>query len=134
MRLPTPYKIKLIEEEFEGIKKKSIGKAAVEICKIYFRRKYEEIKFKRCTNGADLEIITGKKKFQIEIKGTKHNEIVWANLAVVSRKSYNLLKKGLKLYVTVRVRTKEPKIYILTYGKDFVMTREERWGIHPSKK
>ena len=113
---------------------KTIEKAAIEICKIYFQRKYKNVSFRIPESGADLEVmLSNKKVIPIEVKGTKHNTIKWKNLTAGGRDSYNLLKDGIQLFRVTEVRSKEPKIYIMIYGKHFEMTREYHWQIHPPR-
>src|SRR5215475_12751066 len=69
-----------------------IGKRAVEIVKLHFRRSHPGCTFVTPERGADLAVVlepTGPRQF--EVKGTADSSIAWQQLKVSSKASYNLL-------------------------------------------
>ena len=125
----------LSPEDLASLKGLNIADAAVEICRIHFRRENSAVTFPKSPNKADLCVVfTGAPAFDIEVKGTEEAGIAWNQFKVSGHPSYELLKKGMPLYRVSNVGSREVSIFILNYGEDFEMTPEPLWRIHPVKK
>lgn len=127
--------LSLNPEEFESLTGLNTADAAVEICRVCFRRQNLSVTFPRSPNGADLCIkFPDDPAFDIEVKGTKEPGIAWNQLKVSGQPSYDLLKRGMPLYRVSSVGSRNVTIFVLRYGEDYEMTPEPRWRVHPVKK
>ena len=109
--------------------------AAVEICRIHFRRENSGATFPKSPNRADLCVaFPGAPAFDVEVKGTEETGIAWNQFKVSGNPSFELLKKGMPLYRVSSIGSPRVSIFVLKYGEDFEMTPEPRWRIHPVKK
>jgi hypothetical protein len=125
----------LTPEDLASLKDLNSADAAVEICRIHFRRENSSVTFPKSPNKADLCVVfPGAPAFDIEVKGTEETGIAWNQFKVSGHPSYKLLKKGMLLYRVSSIGSREVSIFILTYGEDFEMTAEPRWRIHPVRK
>ena len=81
-------------------------------------------------DGADLKVSARGKSERIEVKGTESPTIAWQQLKVSSQKSYDALEnRDASMYRVVDVNGPRPRIYILTYGRDFTLEPEPRWTV-----
>jgi hypothetical protein len=110
-------------------KSATIGKRAVEIVKMYFRKNHQSCKFVKPEKGIDLHPVWGRSGAELEVKGTDSQDISWSKLAVSSKHSHDLLKKGLPLYRVTGVFTASPTIHIPQSGVHFEMKPELRWHL-----
>ena len=110
-----------------------IGKRAVAIAEIYFRRKDPHCKFVDPPRGADLAVVLemdGRKFF--EVKGTADSDIAWQKLKVSSQSSHDLLKEGSASVLRVTdVFGAVPVVYELRCGQHFQLEPEPRWTFKP---
>ena len=110
----------------------STEKKALYIVEKYIRDECgEHAEIEDDRNGADLRIsVDGKTVKRIEVKGTASNDLAWSQLKVSSQKSHDALKSGdAWMYRVVDVDGTHPRIYILTYGRDFKLEPEPRWAV-----
>ena len=125
----------LTDDEFILVSKMPCENAAVEICKIHFRRTDPSAHFSSPGNGADLRVRRGSGlELDLEVKGTESLGIAWAQLKVSSQQSHDRLAKGMPIYRVTGVRARAVKIFILRYGIDFEMSHEPRWRVHPPRR
>ena len=81
-------------------------------------------------DGADLRVSVDGKTERIEVKGTESPAIKWQQLKVSSQKSHDALKnRDASMYRVVDVNGPCPRIYVLTYGRDFTLEPEPRWAV-----
>lgn len=126
--------LRLRDDEFASLKGLKVAVAAVEICKIHFRRQNSDVTFPPSPNNADLHVkFPGDSGFDIEVKGTEKLDIAWNQFKVSGTPSYEMLRNGMPLYRVSGIRSDKVKIFILKYCEDFEMTPEPRWRIHPRK-
>ena len=107
-----------------------IGKRAVEIAKIYFRRKDPRCQFGTAAKGADLHVIlsNGAPAIDIEVKGTASIGVAWQQLKVSSQHSWRLLaEEKVSVFRVSEVFERSPSIYVLVHGRDFDLEKEPRW-------
>jgi len=131
----TPIPIKLMEGEVRKLNAKypcgkvsaGIGKRAVELVRLYLRKRYPGCRFRENPKkGVDLAI--DSPKMLIEIKGTEDKDISWGKLKVSGKTSYlNLTEKRVRIYRVTDVYGRVPQIHELVYGKHFKLTCEPRW-------
>ena len=109
----------------------STERKALHIVEKYIRGEYgEQVEIKEDRDGADLKIsVAGQTVKRIEVKGTKSKDIAWSQLKVSSQKSHDALKGGAPMYRVVDVDGTQPRIYVLTYGRDFTLEPEPRWAV-----
>lgn len=111
-------------------KSSEIGKRAVDIVKIYFKDNNQNVHFSpESIEGIDLIAIIGNQRIKIEIKGTAEKGIARSKLGVSGKKSHDYLENGMPLYRIANVYGRIVKIFILKYGEDFKMDKEDRWKI-----
>ena len=109
-----------------------IGKRAVEIMKLHFRRLHPGCSFVSPHPGADLALLVGPVPAQYEVKGTADKGIAWQQLKVSSRASYELLSTCAASVLRVTsVFSDEPLVYELRCGVDFTLEPEARWCVKP---
>ena len=78
--------------------------------------------------GADLRVTIDGKTERIEVKGTESPTIDWPQLEVSSQQSHDALKDGeASIYRVVDAAGMNPRVYILTYGKHFILEPETKW-------
>lgn len=106
---------------------------AEEIVKIYLSLKYSGCTFEQGTNGADLKVITTTDSFEIEVKGTKQENIAWTSLKINGNPSYRRLKADMPMYRVTGVFKDQPSVLILKYSQDFEMIQEDRWRVRAKK-
>lgn len=135
------FRVKLNLEEFQQLNGRfppsrgsgDIGKRAVEIVKIHFRRSHPGCTFIAPQRGADLAVVlepTGPRQF--EVKGTADASIAWQQLKVSSKASYELLTRCEASVLRVTdVYGDEPIVYELRCGVDFRLEPEPRWCFRP---
>ena len=83
MKLPEPIAVKLSTAEHQRLNKLPTGTAAIEICKIFFVRKYKNVQFEHPKNGPDLKVIISSNNIiKVEVKGTRRNSIAEKNLKI----------------------------------------------------
>lgn len=129
-------KIELLldDREFALLRGLKTAKAAVEICKIYFRRQNPDVAFPPSPNKADLHVqFPSTAGFDVEVKGTEEPDIAWNQLKVSGKPSHDMLKDGMSLYRVSNIGSRKVSIFILKYGEDFEMIPEPRWTIRPIK-
>ena len=81
-------------------------------------------------DGADLKVSARGKSERIEVKGTESPTIAWQQLKVSSQKSHDALEnRDASMYRVVDVNGPCPRIYVLTYGRDFTLEPEPRWAV-----
>jgi len=111
-------------------KNSDIGKMAIEIVKLYFKRKDSKVIFqigKR--NQPDITVICMKKSVGYEVKGTQDSEIAYSKLKISSKFCHDELKNGMEIIRVTNIRNKKMKLYFLRYGEDFTLIEEPRWAI-----
>jgi hypothetical protein len=137
------YPVELTAEEYdrlnalypEGNGSGLIGKRAEEIVRIYMQRHRPGCNFQVPDTGADLKVVfcDGSPALLIEVKGTASTGVAWPQLKVSSQHSYRLLaEQGIPVYRVSEVFSAAPRIYVLTYGADFILEEEARWAFKPS--
>jgi len=122
----------LSEDELNMINHLSTEKAALEICKLYFKETYPRVSFNnQPANGVDLEIRYNRRRgwLSIEVKGTRKPDVAWALLKVSGRQSYVNLRNDMLLYRVCNIGHSLVKINIMKHSEDFVMIREPRWRV-----
>lgn len=133
--------IDLTEDEYQTLNSKfprsmqsaKVGERAIELVRIYFKKKYPNCSFVTPQSGADLLVLHGYATDQLEIKGTESPEVSWAKIKVSSNQSYELLKKGMPIYRVVSVFERNPRIFIMKNHEDFEMVPEARWSVKPRR-
>ena len=110
-----------------------VGKRAIELVKIYFKKKYPGCSFISPQRGADLKVTHDNGTEEMEIKGTEAADISWAKLKVSSNQSHALLTNGMPLYRIVSVYDRHPRIIVMSCADDFEMIPEPRWSLRPRK-
>jgi len=124
----------LDDREYALLKNLNTAKAAVEICKIYFRRQNPSVVFPPSPNKADLHVqFPNASGFDIEVKGTGEPGLAWNQLKVSGKPSHDMLKQGMPLFRVCSIGSRKAIIFILKYGEDFEMIPEPRWTIRPTK-
>lgn len=127
-------KLSLDDYEFETVRDMKTADAAVEICKIYFRRQDPAAPFPPSRSGADLFVrFSDDTGLDIEVKGTKESDIAWQQLKVSGKPSHEMLKNGMPVYRVTNIGSQNVTILVLRYGEDFEMTPEPRWRVHPPR-
>ena len=117
----------------ESMQSAKVGERAIELVKIYFRKKYPGCVFATPQRGADLKVQHGTFTEQMEIKGTEASDISWAKIKVSSNQSYELLRGGMPLYRVVSVYERHPRLFIMKSNDDFEMIPEPRWSVRPRR-
>ena len=105
---------------------------ALYIVEKYIRNEYgEQVEIEDDRNGADLRVsIEGQAVKRIEVKGTASKDLAWSQLKVSSQKSHDALESGeATMFRVVEVDSTRPRIYVLTYGRDFTLEPEPRWAV-----
>lgn len=133
--------IDLTDDEYKTLNTKfprsmqssKIGERAIELVRIYFKKKYPGCFFVTPQRGSDLKVQHSNGVEQMEIKGTEAPDICWAKIKVSSNQSYELLRDGMPLYRVVSVYERYPRIIIMLNQKDFNMVPEARWSVRPQK-
>jgi hypothetical protein len=112
-----------------------IGKRAMEIVKIHFRRVQPGCAFVSPVRGADLAVVLeGCGPAQFEIKGTADVELAWQQLKVSSKSSHDLLTSGQASVLRVTsVYGEEPVVFEVRCGRDFRLDPEPRWCFRPMR-
>ena len=119
----------------EDLRRKMVGlrteQKAVAIVRSYLLAKYGgRAEIKKDRDGADLKVTIDRKTERIEVKGTEKSDIAWSQLKVSSQQSHDALASGdVSIYRVVDVNSANPRIYILTYGKHFMLEPEPRWAV-----
>ena len=110
----------------------STERKALYIVEKYIRVKYGNgVEIEEDRDGADLRFTIDEEETQrIEVKGTASSDIAWPQLKVSSQKSHDALESGeATMYRVVDVDSTQPRIYVLTYGRDFTLEPEPRWAV-----
>lgn len=110
-----------------------VGERAIELVRIYLKKKYPCCSFATPERGADLKVQHSQGTEQMEVKGTEASDISWAKIKVSSTQSHDLLKAGMPLYRVVSVYERIPRIFIMRNREDFEMDPEPRWRVKPSR-
>ena len=137
-RTPGSYKsasIALDDLDRRNMAKLSTEQKALHIVEKHIRDQYgDRAEIKEDRNGANLRIsVDGKTEKRIEVKGTASSNIAWSQLKVSSQKSHDFLESGdASMYRVVDVDDPQPRIYMLTYGRDFTLEPEARWAVRPT--
>lgn len=129
------FEIILDEKEFNRLnslypqtgKSSDVGKRAEELILYYFRQLHPECQFSYPKDGADLLVTWTGGSEKIEIKGTADSNIAWSKLKVSGKDSHDLLERGLPMYRVTSIYERNPRIFILIHGEDFLMEPEPRW-------
>jgi hypothetical protein len=125
------FEFLLTDEEFESVEGLTTEFAAVEICRVFFRKQNPKVTFPRASNGADLHVLMPDAPgVDIEAKGTQASDIAWQQIRVSSQQSHDRLKAGMPLYRVSNIGSRKVKIHVMKYGEDFEMTHEPRWRVH----
>lgn len=126
----TSREHKYLDSKFPQTKGSAgIGRRAVAIVKMHIKKEDPSSRFPEPPDRCDLEIVTGKDRTRIEVKGTSKNEIAWNQLKVSGKHSHRDLKQGMLLYRVAGVFTSRPLLWILQDGIHFEMVPEPRWRI-----
>jgi hypothetical protein len=133
--------IDLTEEEYNilntvfprNMQSSKVGERAIELVKMYFKKKYPGCSFISPQRGADLRVRHDNGIEEMEIKGTEASDISYPKLKVSSNQSHALLTNGMPLYRIVSVYDRHPRIVIMTCPEDFEMIPEARWSVRPRK-
>ena len=136
-RTPGSYKsasIALDDLDRRNMAKLSTEQKALHIVEKHIRDQYgDRAEIKEDRDGVDLRVeVDGQTVERIEVKGTKSKDIAWSQLKVSSQKSHDALKGGAPMYRVVDVDGTQPRIYVLTYGRDFTLEPEARWAVRPT--
>jgi len=136
MLAPSEIHVPLTDGEFGKLNSMSTAQKAVEIVKKHLRDKYSErnIEIREDVRGADIRVVfkDGSDKDEIiEVKGTVQPSIAWGQLKVSLRSSYDALVNGVPMYRVMGVDSRDPRIVVLSYGKDFLLEEECRWAVRP---
>lgn len=124
--------VSLDDLEFREIAESSTEQKALYIVEKYLRDEYgEQVEIEEDRDGADLRVsVGGKTVKRIEVKGTASKEIAWSQLKVSSQRSHDSLESGdASMYRVVDVEGTQPRIYVLTHGRDFTLEPEPRWAV-----
>ena len=124
--------VSLNDLDLREIAESSTEQKALYIVEKYIRDEYgEQVEIEDDQDGADLRITVGGKTVKrIEVKGTGSKEIAWSQLKVSSQRSHDSLESGdASMYRVVDVEGTQPRIYMLTYGRDFTLEPEPRWAV-----
>lgn len=116
--------LELSDEEFSTVSSMSTADAAIEICRIHFRRMDTRATFPPPAKGADLRIrFPNGAETDIEVKGTEKVGLAWNQFKVSSQQSHDLLMRGIPLYRVTEVGSRTVKVFVMRYGADFDVTR-----------
>ena len=110
----------------------STEQKALYIVEKHIRSEYgEQVGTEVDRDGADIRVsMDGQVVKRIEVKGTRSQGLAWSQLKVSSQRSHDALKNGeAEMYRVVDVDGARPSIYILTYGRDFILEPEPRWAV-----
>jgi hypothetical protein len=123
--------LELTDEEFSRVSLMPCADAALEICRIHFRRVDVNAHFNKPGKGADLRVrFQNGVETDVEVKGTGKVGIAWNQFKVSSQQSHDLLVKGIPLYRVTGIGSRAVKIFIMKHGVDFAMSPELRWTVH----
>jgi hypothetical protein len=123
--------LELTEPEFSEISQMPCAVAALEICKIHFRRIDKDVSFATPGKGVDLRVrFHDGVELDLEVKGTESAGIAWTQFKVSSQQSHDLLTQGMPVYRVTEIGSRTIKIFIMKYGVDFKMKPEPRWAVH----
>ena len=128
--------VSLNDLDLREIAESSTEQKALYIVEKYIRDEYgEQVEIEDDQDGADLRITVGGKTVKrIEVKGTGSKEIAWSQLKVSSQRSHDSLESGdASMYRVVDVEGTQPRIYMLTYGRDFTLEPEPRWAVKQTR-
>ncbi len=90
--------LELSDGEFSTVSSMSTADAAIEICRIHFRRVDARATFPPPAKGADLRIrFPNGAETDIEVKGTEKVGLAWNQFKVSSQQSHDLLMRGIPL-------------------------------------
>lgn len=130
------FSVPLTESDLRTIEEFSTAKKAEWIVRKHIKDQFgADVGIEKDTEGADLRISGNGKTERIEVKGTKRNDIAWAQLKVSSRRSYDALRTGAaSMYRVTGVDGNEPRVHILKHGRDYELTPEPRWAVKPPRK
>ena len=137
VRTPGSYKsvsIALDDLDRRNMAKLSTEQKALHIVEKHIRDQYgDRAEIKEDRDGVDLRVsVDGQTVERIEVKGTKSKDIAWSQLKVSSQKSHDALKGGAPMYRVVDIDGTQPRIHVLTYGRDFTLEPEARWVVRPT--
>ena len=108
--------------------------AALEICRIHFKRCEPGVTFVTPGKGADLRVRHHDGlETDIEVKGTEAAGLAWAQLKVSSQQSHDRLKSGMPLFRVTGIRSRAVRLFVMKYDDDFEMFVEPRWSVRPSQ-
>jgi len=107
----------------------SIRDRAVEIVRFFLLTQNKNTRFydRPKKKGADLSYEVNNEIINIEIKGTKDDDISWDKLKVSGKPSCKGIKDGWPVYRVTGVFNSNPRIYVLKHKVDFELIREPRW-------
>lgn len=128
MRQPKVIPVKLGTRQSSKIASLSTTeKKALEIARIYLRRKYPAGSTIKPKPGADLAIRVNGRRIDFEVKGTRDDSIALGKLKVSSKASRDLLCSGIKVLRIMAVSARTPKLAEMKCGIHFKLKREPRW-------
>lgn len=110
-------------------KNADVGKIAVEIAKLYFKREYNSPSFIENNNGVDLKVSWDATEEEYEIKGTVDANIAFFKLKVSSQRVHDKLVEGLILLRVCNIGQKDITLHFMKYNEDFTMKPEPRWCV-----
>ncbi len=110
-------------------KNADVGKIAVEIAKLYFKREYNSPSYIENNNGIDLTVSWGASVEEYEIKGTVDPNIAFSKLKVSSQRVHDKLVNGLTLLRVCNISKEEIVLHFMKYNEDFTMIPEPRWSV-----
>lgn len=124
-----------LKEKYPNMGKNSdVGKFAIEIAKLYLKKKFKKNVDFSPKKGVDLAACIDGKTYEYEIKGTTDNEIAWGKLKVSSKNCYNRLVEGMPLIRITNIGKMDMIIYTLIFEDDFILQPEDRWAVNSVNK
>lgn len=128
------FSVSLTESDLHEIEEYSTAKKAEWIVRKYIRCKFgSQVRIEKDCGGADLRVSMNGETERIEVKGTKKNDIAWAQLKVSSQQSYDALRSGAaSMYRVTGVEGNMPRVHVLEHGRDYELKPEPRWAVKPA--
>ena len=124
--------VSLTESERESLASlRTVDRKALFIARKHLGEKHgARARIQEERDGVDLLVELDGRTERIEVKGTEKPTIAWEQLKVSGQKSHEALEsRDALLYRVVDIDGPRPRIYILTYGRDFILEPEPRWAV-----
>lgn len=126
-----PFSVPLTESDRLEIAELSTARKAEWIVRRLIEDRFGPgVRIERDHEGADLRFSRDGRTERIEVKGTRKQDLAWAQLKVSSRQSCDALRSGAaSMYRVTDVDGNAPRVHVLQHGRDYELVPEPRWAV-----